>query len=640
VDGFNIRQKAKGAQPFEKRSMNPILKPSASWRHLLIILTAVILVYGQTLKFDFVNYDDDELIYNNTEFLSQWKNIITSFSSHAFVGAGGESVYYRPLLIATLITDYHLWQINPLGYHLTNIILHIIATILVFLFMQVLVENKLTALFTALMFALHPIQTESVGWIAGRNDVLLGIFIVAMILFYAQSEEKISKSKYYFTFSIISFVLALFTKESAVFYILLLPLYDLYSGKKTFKQIFSFIYYKRFRFQITVLLIYFLIRWNIFGALIGAERLYGSDKPIIDRLFIMPAIVMQYLGLLIVPVNLSVAHPITNIFWLNQPFYTVAIIILFPIVLLIWQSLKKNLLIFFGLIWLIIGLAPAMNIVPMARPILEHRMYVPLIGLLIIFIATLNQVFARKHQSHYFNLIFGIIVGILLITSYVRLPVWQNGITLFKDAVQKAPNDLHANYSLARAYYNAGLDDETIVMLEKYINIAPIDIRGYRFLREVYHVTNKPREVARMCTLMIRLQPRNSERYLEAGVSYEMLNRMDTASYYYHQGLLIDSTNNEILYRLGIVEEHIGQTELAEEHYKLAVKSANPNVDAYTRLAKLYIKRNDYRLAVNLLESGLKIIKQPKDYLNNLSDLYKKIGEQVKATDLHKRFQF
>jgi tetratricopeptide (TPR) repeat protein len=610
------------------------------WKYLVIVVVSVLLVYGQTLRFGFVNYDDDELIYKNEKFLSEWSNVVTAFTAHAFIGAGGESIYYRPLHVVTLITDYHLWGLNPFGYHLTNIILHATTAICVFCLMRLLLDNSLSALFTSLIFALHPIQTESVGWIAGRNDILLGLFVVLMMIFYIKSQRENLKAKLHSSLSLIFFTSALFTKESAAFYLLLIPIYNVCFGEKTFKETVSMKNFSQLLQMTGVLLVYFVIRYKIFHALVGAEQMYGKGKPFFERLMHVPAIVIEHLKLLILPINLSVAHPLTDIIWLAQPWYFVSILLLLAFVVTLWWSRQKNPTLFFGLVWLAVGLLPVLNLIPMPKPILEHRLYVPMVGAALSAGNGIDSfsIFIRSFRMKEYT--FVILIIILSLWSYLRLPIWRTGITLFTDAVEKAPSDLHSNYSLARAYYDEGLYTECLPILDKYLILAPTDPRGYRFLREVYYVTGRRQEVATLCKRMITLQPGNPQRYLEAGVIYEELNQPDTAAFFYRQGLFLDSSVAELHLRLGIVEEQLGQLKLAEKSFKQAIVLNIQDAEAYLYLAKLYTAEKDKHSAIQILESGIPNITPTIDYLRFLNDLYNQSGKQSKSQELRRRFKF
>ncbi|TLY27615.1 MAG: glycosyltransferase family 39 protein, partial [Ignavibacteria bacterium] len=185
----------------------------------LIIVIAVCVVYGQAVRFDFVSYDDYDLITQNTDYLGNFRNLAASFTTHVFSTHRAESAYYRPLLLASFIIDYRLWGLSPFGFHLVNILLHAAAAVvLYFLALRVTRESAVAGM-TSLLFALHPVQTEPVAWISGRNDILLGLWILLMVFCFIRSGESSVHRRRYSVLSALFFTIALFTKEAAAFYI-------------------------------------------------------------------------------------------------------------------------------------------------------------------------------------------------------------------------------------------------------------------------------------------------------------------------------------------------------------------------------------------------------------------------------------
>ena len=290
---------------------------TARWKYLLLLVASIGIVYAQSLRFDFVTYDDYELVVQNGDFLSRVSNIAASFTTHVFTTHRAQSGYYRPLLLMSYIFDYQIWGLNPFGYHLTNIVLHCCTAVVVFLLLERLLKHRLAALLGSLLFALHPLQTESVAWVAGRNDVLLGLFVSIMLLAYLYYREE-TASRNLYLISVAAFALALFTKESAAFYILLLPLYELCVDdrlrlRNALRRVLPFL---------GVLMLYLVARWNAIGEVIGAERLYGT-LPFADRFHQLPAIVSEHCTLALLPLQLSIVHPPEQLRWLFFP-WTIA----------------------------------------------------------------------------------------------------------------------------------------------------------------------------------------------------------------------------------------------------------------------------------------------------------------------------
>jgi len=156
---------------------------------ILIIIVSCFIVYTNSLSNNFV-WDDEFLIEDNifVKNSGQLKNI---FTSHLFAGSDKESLAYRPLQIITYKLDYFFWKLDPFGYHLTNILLHILVAVSVLLLLERLFNLNI-AFLTTLLFAVHPIHTEAVTYISGRADLLAGLFTILTILFYRKSCENLA----------------------------------------------------------------------------------------------------------------------------------------------------------------------------------------------------------------------------------------------------------------------------------------------------------------------------------------------------------------------------------------------------------------------------------------------------------------
>lgn len=613
------------------------LIPFRQWKSVVIIVAAVVCVYAQTLRFGFVNYDDDELVYHNTAFLSQWSSIGTAFTSHAFIGAGGESVYYRPLLMISYIVDYHLWNLNPSGYHWTNVVLHALTSIGVFLLALLIVAEELPALVAALIFTLHPIQTESVAWIAGRNDVLLGFFVVLMVLLYGLSKNYPSASNRFLLFSSVSFGLALFTKESAALYLLLLPLIDILVDGLTLRKVMSIKSLKKFWLMIGILLLYLVVRFLVFGEVVGAERLYGH-RSMVERIANVPAIIAEHFKLLIMPVNLSVAHPLTEIIWFRSPWNIVAIMSAVAFVAFIWFSWKRDKIIGIGLLWIAIGLMPVLGIVPVPIPILEHRLYVPMVGFAIVISQTILIIGNRFSRPALMKSIAFTLSIVLATASVVRLPVWKNGVTLFSDAVEKAPTYTPSYFSLAGAFYESKRTDEAVTTMERYIGFEPNDLRGYLFLRDLYYSVQRYRNVAEISKHIIRIDNERLQRYLEAGTMYEELRLPDSAAVIYREGIARHPASDDLHFRLGIVLQQMGRIYDAEAEFRSVLQFNPSSIETYVVLGKLYNNIGKQRDAISILEAGLQTEQPSRDLIDLLHFLYVQNGEKKKAEILSHRF--
>ena len=188
------------------------LKGNKAKTYLILVLFPI-AIYVKSLFYDFSPMDDQWMIIKNADILSDWKNIGTFFTKPL---AG---LYYRPLFSLSLMLDFQIGHTSPFIYHLSNLIYHLIAVILLYkLFVALGIETKTTILF-CIIFSIHPALLHSVAWIPGRNDILLSIFALSSALYLIMYLQK-KKTKFIF-FHLFLFACAMLTKENAI----ILPLF-------------------------------------------------------------------------------------------------------------------------------------------------------------------------------------------------------------------------------------------------------------------------------------------------------------------------------------------------------------------------------------------------------------------------------
>jgi protein O-mannosyl-transferase len=614
------------------------LSPSGL-KYYLLIIVAIAALYSQTARFDFLTYDDYDLIYQNEAFLSPLSNIAAAFTTQVFGDRHPESVYYRPLLMVSFIVEYHLWGLNPLGYHLMNVVVHIGTTLLLFLLFQKLTGSLWTAVVGGLLFALHPVQTESVAWIAGGNDLLMGLFVVLMFYCYVSSRDETGRRGSWFALSALFFTLALFTKEAAAFYLLLLPLFDLCLNHARVKTLLNRKTLARYSCMAGILAFYVIVRLAVVGSVIGAGSSAGGT-PFLLRIQEVPAIVAEYIRLLVVPSRLSIAHPVIQLPWLRAPWLWLAWGIVIGFVWVLRWTWQRDRIACFGLLWFATGLLPTLDLIPVAVPILEHRMYLPLAGLALAIARGGFLLFGPESRRPALKYLPGSVFLLLWLLSFERVSVWQNSETLWLDTIAKSPNYSRAYFNLAGYYYNLQRYAEAAGLLETYIKLKPNEFLGYSKLRETYFVAGEYGEAARVCREMIARSPRDPNRYLEASELFEHLKMPDSAVAVCRSGLAADSNLFQLHEHLGYllaVRDSMGE---AEREYQHALR-LNPRYSpAYFGLGKLYALRRQGLPAIHSIEEGMQYGDAPLDVLRLLAYLYTQTGQEEKAAALGQRYNF
>ena len=612
---------------------------SRQWKFLFVIIVCVLVVYAQTMSFDFVTYDDYELVYQNGEFLSHLSNIFTSFTTHIFTTHRSSGVYYRPLVLTSYIIDYQLWQLSPWGYHCTNILLHCITAILLFLLIEKILKERIIALGAGLLFALHPVQTQAVAWIAGRNDLLLGVFILSMICCYSLSQEGSKHGRLYEGLTVILFIFALFTKESAAMFILLLPLYDLLIRQTPLRSLFTMSHLRVFLLMIGSLLIYFLARIQIFAGEAFVNTAFATSS-IGDRIIQLPAIASELISIAVIPVQLNILHPLDRLFWLQWPWNFVALLIVIALAAAIWWSWRNDRIVCFGLIWFAAGLLPTLNIVPLAVPILESRLYVPLAGFALAAVKVMHRIVAARYGQAWFLLFCFLLICVAGVAAFLRLPVWHDSETLWTDAIKKEPTVSKSYFNLAGYYFERQQYEKAIDLLKKYVELKPDDFTGYSKLRQTYLLVGKNDEAAKVNREILRQFPASPNRYLDAGRMFEELHQLDSAEAIYREGLQVDSTSTELHYHLGLVYAKAGMLNKAEEEYLNTLRLHPQHARALFSLGELYAQQRNFSLAIQSLERGIELGQPPAEILTLLSQLYMATAQLQKAKELAERYHF
>jgi protein O-mannosyl-transferase len=423
----------------KKKSTNSLV-----WA-LLAILGITVLVYGRALYNGFSPLDDDDYILRNPVIrdfsLSGLKSIFSSF----YIGM------YEPLTMLTYMIEYALFGLKPLPYHLTNILLHLLNTWLVFIFIDKLCGKKIAALFVAALFALHPMHVESVAWISERKDVLYTFFFLLSLLYYLNYAKANGKKKYYFV-SLLFFIGSLFSKSAAVILTALVIGLDFYLGRK--------INAKSLLEKIPFLLLSIL-----FGVIsLYSQNIQQPTKDIsmafnsIDRIFLISYSLVFYPVKLLLPFNLSAIYYYPDKLGGFLPWYYYASLpLLCCIVWIIFRRSAYKKIMIAGFLFYFISISLVLQIISVGYTITADRYsYVSYIGLFFIAGYWISDMWKTKKK----NFIMLVLAAILILFSYlswVRIGIWKNGETLYTDALNKNNGNYLAWWS--RGIYRSNNDN-------------------------------------------------------------------------------------------------------------------------------------------------------------------------------------
>lgn len=408
------------------------------WHPFFWISLVTFFLYFKTLAFKFTYFDDNTLILDNLWYLTDIRNIFGIFHQTAF--HGGADFFYRPLLMASLFLDALIGGASPVSYHFTNIVLHATGACLVFTLFVQLKNTRGIAFFFATLFAVHPALAQAVAWIPGRNDTLLGVFVLSAFICFSTYRNR--QTGICIALHLVFFNLAIYTKETAfqLIPLCLLSLYVFEARVLRFKHR-SVI----FAGWVISSAIWVLLRGSTKAAA-TAMTLTRSD--LMNSLHEVPLALLHYTGNILYPFNLS-GYPITPD--LKNFSGIAAVAVLTTAFAFTSRGRKKQSL--FGLMWYLLFILP-----PFILPTnvhLDHRLYLPMIGIFIMlseFMQGYTHLFYRKSCMA----AAGAIILLLAVTSFIHSDIFISRLVFWKSAVASSPHSSSAHNSLGVRYIESG----------------------------------------------------------------------------------------------------------------------------------------------------------------------------------------
>lgn len=442
---------------------------------IIIILLISFIAYFPSLLNSFVNWDDNLYIVDNSLLnVNEWKNIGQLFSS-SFEG------HYHPFTLLSLAFDKLINQNDPYFFHLHNLILHLINTLLVFIlciqlnkylkpYLVLPITFYLLPLLTSLLFTLHPANVEAVAWATARKDLLFTFYFLLSLILYLKSSGK----GVYYYLSMLFFTFSILSKGQAVMLPFCLIILDYFSGKKVWS-----------RHELVNKIPFFIIAliMGIVAVVAQQNTGYTRDQAVelsISENILYPGFAFTlYILKILLPVNLCAWYPypesnVTALLWLCVPLFLgfIAIII---------RYLRKYPLLIFGLCFFLINIFPFLKWIPVSNYIIADR-YLYLSGLGIYLTITIAAILLiNRRPSFRIPLLVGFLIVFILFGTTVnnRVTVWKDSLSLLNDILRKHPNVYTALNARGDVYKEMGKNEAAIADFDAAIRLRPNFARAY-----------------------------------------------------------------------------------------------------------------------------------------------------------------
>ena len=504
---------------------------------LLWIAIGAFLIYGQSVGFSYTFLDDHNLILSQMSKISHLSYIPQAFREDVFHTPGGGGVYYRPILTVSFVIDAVIGGGSLKAFHISNIIFHILAAFLLFLCLAALTPSRLKAFLGSLLFLFHPVVTQAVAWIPGRNDTLLAVFILASFYFFIQYVQhgKLRDALLH----AVAWFLALLTKETAI----ILPLLLLPAGLLLFK-----VPLRKLAIPIGSWIGLGLIWLLIRASVLGNATAYTTDDSLASLIRNLPAL-MPFLGKSLFPFQLSV-FPILPDMWISSILGGLSVIIL---VLLVVVSRPRNTGYFlFSIFWFLLFLLPTFIKHTQTPDLTEHRIYLPLTGIILFFMVSgpVNTMDLRNLTPKILS--FGLI-GLFAVLTIVHLQAFKDRYAFWNNAVKTSPTHAYNYNTLGAMYFLDGDLEQAEPYFRKALQLNPSEPQANSNIGLVAMRKGDFAEAEKFYKTEIRVNPTYDHVYYNYGLLYYQKGQVDSAIISWEKTIVVNPTYTDAYQALMLI---------------------------------------------------------------------------------------
>jgi len=575
-----------------------IIKKKESILVVCILIILTLGIYWPVQHYDFINYDDQDYVSSNYRIQSaiNLNSILSTF--HDF-----HSGLWHPVTYISHMIDWQLFGFRAGGHHWTNVILHIFNTVLLFSLFSNLTGAVWRSAFVAALFAVHPMNVESVAWVAERKNVLSTFFWLLTMLFYVRYVKQPGWKRYLPVF--ISFTLGLMSKPMLVtlpFVLLLMDYWPLnrlqinLSSEDQSKattvffvkdsKIYWLILEKVPLFILSVICIYF----TIYASQFVNDITSFSDLPLVKRIANINVSYIMYIKKLFWPANLTIFYPYIHV---QTRTVLISAFLLISMTAIFCKHYKKYPYLIVGWFWYLGTLVPVIGLIQVGRQSMaDHYAYVPFIGLFVMIVWGVEQILSKKISVlKLLIIIFVFIIAVFTVLTHNQIRLWTNTVTLFDDALKKNSDNFLAYYALGLdamekskneqalyyydkairanpqfwpAYNNKGLilktlgqREEALQNFQKAIQANKFSVEAYHNIGAYYYENKKFDEAVKFFLKAIEIDPLYIESYNYLGVALVEKGKMQEGIKYFEKALHIDPNNGNAQKNLKIAREMI-----------------------------------------------------------------------------------
>lgn len=602
----------------------------------LLVIFATVVVFHQLPSHDFINLDDDLYVYENPHVHAGLNKEGIAWAFTTF-----EAYNYHPLTWLSHMLDCQLFGLRPGMHHLTNLIFHLMNTVLLLMVLRRMTGDLWRSGFVAALFALHPLHVESVAWIAERKDLLSAFFWLLTMWAYARYAERPGLKRYLPV--LLFFGLGLLAKPMVVtlpFVLLLLDFWPL--GRVQFHQagtdsgplepkvsVFRLVWEKIPLFTLAAISIVVTFAAQQQGGALKSLEAFPLTTRIANALISY----VSYIGKMIWPHNLAVYYPYSG----SVPVWQAAgagLALICLTVLFMWTARKRPYLAV-GWLWYLGTLVPVIGLVQVGSQAMADRYtYLPLVGLFIALAWGVPSLLAGWHHR---QSILAVSATLLLVSftacTWLQLRHWQNSITLFQHTLQVTTNNHFAHNNLGVALAHDGRLNEAIKHYSEALRIKPEAFEVHNNLANVLAAQGSVDEAIEHYYEALRLEPDYDKAHNNLGNALASKGKVEEAIQHYSEAIKISPDYARAHYNLGNVLTAQGSVDEAIQHYYEALRILPDWAGAHNNLGVSLEKSGKLKEAIDHYHEALRISPDYARARNNLERAMRLMGKSAERSN-------
>jgi tetratricopeptide (TPR) repeat protein len=585
------------------------------------------LIFGRTIGFDFLNYDDSYYVYQNPNISRglTWPGLVRAFT-HPLVGN------WHPLTSISLMLDAQWSGLHAGGYHLVNVILHIAAVLLLFFVLRRMTGATWRSAFVAALFAIHPLRAESVVWISERKDVLSALFFFLALLAYSRYASRPAVSSYLLV--ALAFGLGLLSKAMLVTFPFLLLLLDYWPlGRARFAESKATAPESSRPGNSWLLLEkvpLFLLAAAVSVATIFAQEpamKTAENWPLSWRVENAVVTIWVYLRQMVWPVHLAIFYP--------HPKGTIALWVvglasvgLLGVTIAAFLTRKTHPYLITGWLWYLGMLVPVIGLVQVgAQAHADRYTYLPQIGIYVMLSWGVNDLTASwRKQKSILSVSAALVIGALLFLSWRQVDYWSSSVQLWRHTLAVTQNNDVAERGLGTALLAIGQVDDAIAHDRAALRISPGDANGLTNLANALLRKGELPEAITTFREATRARPNDGELHRNLGKALFQNGEIDQSIAEFREALRIHPDDSDAAYSLGNALQQKGENAAAIPYFREAIQLRPNDVAAHYNLGIALQRDGQFDAAIAEFHKTLQLDPQKIDAQNNLAITFLRKG--------------